>query len=40
MDSGWTLESIDNMDIIHYFELLAYRVKPKEAPMVYIDHIF
>jgi len=41
LQQGWSMQDIDEMDILYFFEILAYR-KEKEAKAntAYIDQIF
>lgn len=42
LDSGWTLNDIDNMDIMEYIEIMAYRARKKyeeENKLVPIDQV-
>jgi hypothetical protein len=39
MKQGWTLNDIDAMDILYYFEILAYRMRTEENIFVGIDQI-
>lgn len=37
MEQQWTMQDIDEMDILYYFELLAYKANKEQEPTAYID---
>lgn len=42
LDQGWSMSSIDEMDIFYYFKVLAYRKRTKQGGQIrkgYIDQV-